>query len=317
MTCEQKRCLFQFQRLLWCNKTGLSNWIGLKPNSVILATNPTLCPLVQAHGVRCKPVGLPVDMGVEGTRLLAQSFNNVWIDMIRVMQLGACLVEQAYPEVLQVCRGVDLVVTSGTTSGIAEAEQLGLPWISVTLQPARVPVKNQPSSLVNRLVWGVLGRLFVTPTNRFRKRVGAPPVKDISTMMSSPMILLPVGCRVAFRCAQPGRPSHHRPVFLGAARIRIRGWTEVYPPQPAHRCCIATGPGAEIGIDGDALKSCSLREQHPRPAGRVHCSGESHRKAGYPPIKAWRAKLTFEGLARQCCFWLCCRWAYTIDGEDR
>jgi UDP:flavonoid glycosyltransferase YjiC (YdhE family) len=66
-------------------------------HAVALATNPTLLPLAAAHGVPAVPVGLPVDMGEVGARLLEQSFNNMWIGMIRVMQLGGRLVEEAYP----------------------------------------------------------------------------------------------------------------------------------------------------------------------------------------------------------------------------
>ncbi len=167
-------------------------------HAVTLATNPTLCALAEAHGVHSVPVGPAVDMGEVGARLLAQSFNNMWIGMIRVMQLGARLVEQAYPDVLKVCQGADLVITSDSACGNAEAERLGMPWISVTLQPARIPLPPKPNpSLLDRTVWPALGKLFTAPTNRFRKRVGAPPIKDISDMMSKRMVLLPVSPNVA------------------------------------------------------------------------------------------------------------------------
>jgi sterol 3beta-glucosyltransferase len=162
-----------------------------------LATNPTLLSLAAAYGVPAVPVGPPVDMGEAGARLLAQSFNNMWIGMIRVMQLGGRLVEEAYPDVLNVCRGADLVVVSDTGSGIAEAEKLGLPWISVTLQPGRIPTTQVASAGLGRLVWPLLSKLLVAPTNRFRKRVGAPIVQDIASMLSRRMILLPVSCYVA------------------------------------------------------------------------------------------------------------------------
>jgi UDP:flavonoid glycosyltransferase YjiC (YdhE family) len=172
---------------------------GLKAagHEVTLATNPTLCPLAAAHGVHSAPVGPAVDMGAVGARLMAQSFNNMWIGMIRVMQLGARLVEEAFPDVLQLCRDADLVIASDTGSGIAEAEALGRPWISVTLQPGRIPVPKSNPTLIDRTVWPVLAKLFILPTNRFRKKVGAPAVKDISALMSDRMILLPVSRHVA------------------------------------------------------------------------------------------------------------------------
>jgi len=166
-------------------------------HDVVLATNPTLCSLATSHGVTSVPVGSAVDMGDVGAQLMAQSFNNMWIGMIRVMQFGARLVEEAYPDVLRICQGANLVIASDTGSGIAEADKLNIPWVSVTLQPARIPVTNATPSFLGRVIWSVMGKLFIAPTNRFRKRVGAPPVKDIMSMMSTRLILLPVSQHVA------------------------------------------------------------------------------------------------------------------------
>lgn len=194
-------------------------------HEVSLATNPTLCSLVDSHGVKSTPVGPAVDMGAEGARLLAASLNNMWIGMIRVMKLGARLVEEAYPDVLKVCEEADLVVTSDTGSGIAEAESLGLPWISVTLQPARVPVDNHSPSFVERIIWGILGRLLIMPINRSRKRLGAPLVKDISHMLSNRLILLPVSHHIA--PPDPRWPKHVHPTGYWFARP-LKDWS---PPQ--------------------------------------------------------------------------------------
>jgi UDP:flavonoid glycosyltransferase YjiC (YdhE family) len=191
---------------------NLSQGLRDAGHDVVLATNPTLCALVESHGVKSAPVGTAVDMGEVGERLLAQSFNNMWIGMIRVMQLGAQLVEEAYPDVLKLTKNVDLVVTSDTTSGIAEAEKLGVPWLSVTLQPARLPADQASPSLLGQLI----GKLMVLPTNSFRKRVGAPAVRDISSMMSERMILLPVNCQVA--PPQPGWPKQVRQTGYWFAR---------------------------------------------------------------------------------------------------
>ncbi|MFZ6026821.1 MAG: glycosyltransferase [Chloroflexota bacterium] len=167
-------------------------------HTVTLATNPTLCPLVEQHGLHVTAVGSPVDMGAEAERLLEKSFDNMWIGMIRVMQLGGRLVEEAFPDVLTVCETADLVITSDTGSGVVEAEKLGKPWISITLQPARLPtVAVEKPSWAAKLFGLTLGKLFVGPTNRFRKKVGAPLVQDITTMLSSRCILLPVNQHVA------------------------------------------------------------------------------------------------------------------------
>ena len=167
-------------------------------HNVHLASNPTLSSLVESHGVPFLPVGHSVDMGIEGARLLEKSFDNMWLGLIRVMQLGARLVEEAYPDVLAACRDADLVITSDTGSGVAEAEKLGKPWISITLQPARLPLlKDQSENFIGRSISWLIGKLFIAPTNKFRKRVGAPLVDDITSMLSKRMILLPVSTSVA------------------------------------------------------------------------------------------------------------------------
>ncbi|HEX8993548.1 MAG TPA: glycosyltransferase [Anaerolineales bacterium] len=167
-------------------------------HDVQLASNPTLGELAGAHGIPFHPVGHPVDMGAAGARLLEQSFGNMWIGLIRVMQLAARLVQEAYPEVLAACRDADLVITTDTGSGVAEAQKLGKRWISVTLQPARLPtVQDHLPSPIGRATGCLLGKVLIGPTNRFRKSVGAPLVKDIGSMLSERMILLPVSPCVA------------------------------------------------------------------------------------------------------------------------
>ena len=195
-------------------------------HDVRLATNPTLSGLAVSHRVPFLSVGHPVDMGAEGARLLEKSFDNMWIGLIRVMQLGARLVEEAYPDVLEACKDVDMVITSDTGSGVAEAEKLGKPWISVTLQPARLPVvQDQHPGSFGRVIGWVFGKICVGPTNRFRKRVGAPLVKDITSMMSKRMILLPVSTSVA--APNPKWMKQIRQTGYWFARD-IESWT---PPQ--------------------------------------------------------------------------------------
>jgi sterol 3beta-glucosyltransferase len=223
-------------------------------HEVVLATNPTLCPLAAEHGIQSVPVGSPVDMGLEGARLMAQSFNNMWIGMIRVMRLGGRLVEEAYPDVLKVCQGAELVVTSDTGSGIAEAEKLGVPWISVTLQPARIPVANAQPSFVVCLIWSLMGKLFVAPTNRFRKRVGAPPVKDITSMMSSRLILLPVSRHVA--SPDPRWPSYVCPTGYWFARLS-EDWS---PPGDLLEFLKAGGKPAVVSLGVMSMSGKQARE---------------------------------------------------------
>lgn len=166
---------------------------------VRLALNPTLCPLAAQHGLEAVPVGRPVDMGLEGARLMASSFGNMWIGLIRVMNLTSRLIEDAYADTLAACRDVDLVVTTDAGAGIAEAESLKRPWISVTLQPGRIPVEKPNPSFLTRALGPAFGKLMVIPINQSRRRLGAPRVADISQMLSQQLILLPVSPVIAPR----------------------------------------------------------------------------------------------------------------------
>lgn len=194
-------------------------------HDVVLATNPTLCSLVEAHSVRSVSVGSPADMEEIGERIVEQSFGNMYIGAIRVMGIASSLVEEAHSDVVKACEGADLVIVSDTGSGIAEAEKLGIPWISVTLQPMRVPKENPTPSLFERLVWGLVDKLMILPINRARKRMGAPLVTDIAGMQSKHMLILPVNRHVAL--PDPRWPKHVRQTNYWYARP-LRDWT---PPQ--------------------------------------------------------------------------------------
>ncbi len=167
-------------------------------HQAILASCPTMRDLVCSYGVDFAPVGPDIDLGLEIARLWAKGGRNWAFGMIRVMSFGSKLVEQAYPDILELCREADLVVASDAGAGSAEADRLGLPWVSVTLQPARLPVPDPTPSFIKRtitrLTWGVLGAAMMAPLNRFRRRVGAPPVKGLSGTgnFSSRLILIPV-----------------------------------------------------------------------------------------------------------------------------
>jgi sterol 3beta-glucosyltransferase len=188
---------------------ALSQGLQRAGHSVILATNPTMISLVESYGVPAAPVGPAVDMGLEGAKLWEKSGNNMWLGLIRVMGLASRLIEQAFPEVLALAKDAYLVVVSDATAGAAEAAKLGKSWISVTLQPERIPSPPQnPTTaqwVMGKTVWPIFGKLMAAPINRFRRRVGAPLVKDIGSMQSERLILLPVSRHVA--PPKPGWPA--------------------------------------------------------------------------------------------------------------
>jgi sterol 3beta-glucosyltransferase len=168
----------------------------------VLASLPCMRALVESHAVEFAPIGPDADLPALTARMWEGTSTIWWIGFLRVMQLGAKLVEQAYPDLLALCRTADLIVVNDTTAGAAEGDKLGIPWVSVTLQPLRVPaVKPPPAGWRGRLndaVWNAIGGMMVSPINGFRKRVGAPLVKNISSggLMSEKLLLLPVSPNV-------------------------------------------------------------------------------------------------------------------------
>jgi sterol 3beta-glucosyltransferase len=163
----------------------------------ILASLPSMKRLVESHNVEFAAIGPDVDLAEMAARVWEKTSQFWWIGFLRVMQLGAKLVEQAYPDLLALGQGADLIVVNDTTAGAAEAEKLGIPWVSVTLQPLRTPKNKKPAvGIRNRLndaLWFHLGRMLIAPINNFRKRVGAPLVEGIVStgIMSEKLLLLP------------------------------------------------------------------------------------------------------------------------------
>lgn len=89
------------------------------------------------------------------------------------------------------------MVVTDTGAGAPEAEQCGVPWVSVTLQPARVPAQNPNVSPVMKAIFPLVTRIIMAPTNKFRKKVGAAPVKDMGAMLSTRLTLMPVSPAVS------------------------------------------------------------------------------------------------------------------------
>jgi UDP:flavonoid glycosyltransferase YjiC (YdhE family) len=98
-----------------------------------------------------------------------------------------------------------------------------------------------------------MGKLFIAPTNRFRKRVGAPLVRDLSGLMSGRMILVPVSRHVAV--PDPRWPAHVCTTGYWFAREQP-GWT---PPPGLEEFLQAGSPPAAVslGVMGKAGKLAS------------------------------------------------------------
>jgi UDP:flavonoid glycosyltransferase YjiC (YdhE family) len=151
--------------------------------------------LVDSHGIRFAPIGPDIDIGKVTAAIRGRSRH--WIlGFIRTMQFTVSIIEQASPDILALCEAADGVIVSHSFAGAAEADKLGKPTISVTLQYQAIPTPDPAAPLVQRAMRGLAGRvmglMMVRPYNRLRRRIGAPRVEDVEAMMSPRLNLIPI-----------------------------------------------------------------------------------------------------------------------------
>lgn len=187
---------------------NLAQGLAASGHMPVIATNPTLVDLVRKHGVRAEPAGKPVDMGAAGADIYRRSGGNFYLSFIRTMQFGMRLVQDAYPDIRRLADETDLVIVTDTGAGGPEAERSGVPWVSVTLQPARVPAANPKVSPVMKAIFPLVTSVVMAPTNKFRKKVGAQPVKDMGAMLSTRLTLVPVSPAVSAPNPNWGKHVH-------------------------------------------------------------------------------------------------------------
>jgi len=136
--------------------------------------------LVESHGVPFSPISPDIDLTWEVAAIRQRSRNAI-VGLIRGMRFGLDMVEQSHEDILVLCREADLVVVpAASAAGKNESDQLGLPYLSVTLMPWAIPWDDPQRPLYKRAAYGVINGLVslitTLPLNRMRKRQGLPPV---------------------------------------------------------------------------------------------------------------------------------------------
>jgi UDP:flavonoid glycosyltransferase YjiC (YdhE family) len=167
-------------------------------HSVTLATHPCMRGLVESYQVEFAPIGPDIDIAYE-TAVIRGKSPNWMVGFMRVMKFSFSMLEKSHADLLKLCQGVDLVIVSHTAAGSMEADQLGLPTISVTLTPEAIPAKNPNASLISKGVMKVagagMGLVMSRPLNQIRKRIGLPPMGP--TGITSPTLnLIPISAHV-------------------------------------------------------------------------------------------------------------------------
>jgi UDP:flavonoid glycosyltransferase YjiC (YdhE family) len=148
-------------------------------HKVTFATHPCWRWLVESHNIPFAPIGPDIDIGEE-TAMIRRRSPNWMLGFMRVMNFAFAMVEQSHKNVLELCRGADLVVISHTSAGSMEADELKSPNVSVTLQPQGLPAEDSRAPFLRKismkLIGSVMGLLMTRPFNRMRRRAGLPPL---------------------------------------------------------------------------------------------------------------------------------------------
>jgi sterol 3beta-glucosyltransferase len=180
---------------------ALAGGLQAAGHNVTVMTHPSMRPLVSAHGLTFQSMGPDIDIGVEAARLRAGSSN--WIlGLIRVMRFSFNMLERCHADILTECCDADLMVVAHSGAGRMEADQLGLPNVSVTLMPQAIPAPDPSASIFNRMAAGLagaaMGFMLTRPVNQIRHRQGLPPMgpegitsKRLNLIAISPLVYPP------------------------------------------------------------------------------------------------------------------------------
>ena len=159
---------------------ALAQGLARAGHSVTLATHPVMKTLVESHGVGFAPIGPDIDLGQEVAAIRLRS-RNVGMGLVRWMRFAFEKLEQSHEDILAQCRKADLVVVPAqSAAGKNEADQLKLPYLSVTFTPWGIPWDDPQRPLLKRMAYGLIdglvSQITTQPLNRMRKRQGLPPV---------------------------------------------------------------------------------------------------------------------------------------------
>ena len=159
---------------------ALAQGLAHAGHTVTLASHPVMRDLVETHGVTFAPIGPDFDFAQRIAAIRHQTRNSI-IGLVQAMRFGFDMLERSHDDILALCRQVDLVVVpSAVATGKNEAEQLMLPYLSVTLMPWAIPWTDPQRQLFKRMVYsaidGLVYLITTLPFNRIRKRQGLPPV---------------------------------------------------------------------------------------------------------------------------------------------
>lgn len=173
----------------------LANALNKSGFITTIASHPYWESLVKEYNINFVPIGKDVNIEKEAAIIRAKSKN--WIlGMIRTMKFVFNIIEESSPEILRLCKNTDIVISSHSHIGVAEAQVCNKKYASVTLQPNIIPnileEKSFFHNLKDKILNKILSPLMVKDYNRIRKKLGLKKVNNFYEMISPDLNLIPL-----------------------------------------------------------------------------------------------------------------------------
>lgn len=218
-------------------------------HQAVVVTHPCMRSLVESYGVAFAPMGPDIDIGRE-TAIIRGHSPNWMAGFLRVMEFSFAMLEQSNPDLLALCRQADGIIVSHTAAGSIEADQLGLPTVSVTLMPQAISANDPKASWVSRgimkAVGAGMGLVMTRPLDRIRKRLGLPPMGP-NGITSPRLNLLPIS-QAVFPPNPLWEPRHFMTGYWFATAPG--SWT---PPEDLLRFLDAGDPPVVVSLGAMAI----------------------------------------------------------------
>lgn len=150
---------------------------------VTLGSHPCWRDLVEDANIHFESIGPNIDIEKEGAVIRGKNSNPV-ISMLKTMNFVFNIIQNSTQEIIEVCKGKDLIVVSHSQMGATEAEVLGIPTVNVTLQKEMIAEKLKPQGLKDKLIARLIGKQMAKPYNKIRKVYGLKSVNSSDEIIS-------------------------------------------------------------------------------------------------------------------------------------
>lgn len=158
---------------------------------VTLGSHPCWKKLIEDAGICFEPIGPDIDIEKEAA-IIRGKVSNPALSMLKTMNFVFRIIQESTYEILEVCKGKDLIIVSHSQMGATEAEVLGIPTVNVTLQKEMIGEKLKPQTFKDKLIGGMIAGLVAKPYNKIRKVYKLKPVKSVDEIMSEKLNLIPI-----------------------------------------------------------------------------------------------------------------------------